>query len=95
LSPAYDLNPVPVDLGRRILTTKISLEDGTCDINLVLQQAEYFALSAEEAKAIIKEVATATSGWRTVAAATGASRAEIDRMQSAFEHDDLTKALAF
>ena len=95
LSPAYDLNPVPVDLGRRILTTKISLEDGTCDINLVLEQAGYFALSAQEAKAIIKEVATATAAWRDVAAAAGASRAEIDRMKSAFEHDDLKKALAF
>jgi serine/threonine-protein kinase HipA len=95
LSPAYDLNPVPVDLGRRILTTKISFEDGTCDINLVLEQAEYFSLSSKEAKAIIKEVATATVAWRDVAAAAGASRAEIDRMQSAFEHDDLKKALTF
>ena len=74
LSPAYDLNPVPVDLGRRILTTKISLEDGTCDINLVLEQAGYFALSAQEAKAIIKEVATATAAWRDVATAAGASK---------------------
>ena len=94
-SPAYDLNPVPVDLGRRILTTKISLEDGTCDINLVVEQAGYFALSVVEAKAIIKEVATATARWRAVAAAVGASKAEIDRMQSAFEHDDLKKALTF
>lgn len=95
LSPAYDLNPVPVDLGRRILTTKISFEDGTCDINLVLEQAEYFGLSNKEAKAIIKEVAVETAGWRTVAAAAGASKAEVDRMQSAFEHDDLKKALTF
>jgi serine/threonine-protein kinase HipA len=38
---------------------------------------------------------TATARWRTAAAAVGASKAEIDRMQSAFEHDDLKKALAF
>ena len=95
LSPAYDLNPVPVDLGRRILTTKISLEDGTCDINLVQEQAEYFGLSGKDARAIIKEVAIETAGWRTVAMAAGASKTEADRMQSAFEHDDLKNALTF
>jgi serine/threonine-protein kinase HipA len=95
LSPAYDLNPVPVDLGQRILTTKISLDDGTCDIGLVVEVAEFFALATKDAKAIVKEVAEATRDWRVVATALGAPKAEIDRMASAFEHDDLQKALAF
>jgi serine/threonine-protein kinase HipA len=32
--------------------------------------------------------------WRTVASAAGAKGSEIARMASAFEHDDLTRALA-
>jgi serine/threonine-protein kinase HipA len=94
LSPAYDLNPTPVDIRQRILTTTISLEDGTCDIDLVLSVAEFFSLTAREAKTIAKEVATATAKWRDVATALGARKAEIQRMESAFEHTDLTRALA-
>lgn len=30
LSPTYDLNPVPTDLKARVLTTSISLDEGTC-----------------------------------------------------------------
>ncbi|MGH8277904.1 MAG: hypothetical protein ACRETH_14540 [Steroidobacteraceae bacterium] len=35
-----------------------------------------------------------TSAWREVAAAAGASQGEIRRMASAFEHSDLSRALA-
>jgi serine/threonine-protein kinase HipA len=94
LSPAYDLNPTPVDVRQRILTTNISLEDGTCDIGLVLSVAEFFSLALPEANAIVKEVGAATAKWREVAAALGARSSEIRRMESAFEHDDLGKALA-
>jgi serine/threonine-protein kinase HipA len=94
LSPAYDLNPTPVDMRQRILTTNISLDEGTCDIDLVLSVAEFFSLTAREAKTIVKEVGTATARWRNVATALGARNAEIQRMESAFEHIDLTNALA-
>lgn len=94
LSPAYDLNPTPVDVRQRILTTNISLEDGTCDIDLVLSVAEFFSLAAPEAKTIVKKVATSTAKWREAAAAMGARKSEIQRMESAFEHSDLKKALA-
>lgn len=95
LSPAFDLNPVPVDVKQRILTTTISPHDGTCDIGLVVEVAGYFGLGERDAKQIVKEVVSATSGWRDVASTLGASKSEISRMQSAFEHDDMTKALAF
>lgn len=42
----------------------------------------------------IKEVATATAEWRQTAKALGLRSAEIERMSSAFEHDDLRGALA-
>jgi serine/threonine-protein kinase HipA len=94
LSPAYDLNPVPADLKARVLTTNIDLEESTCSIDLLEASADYFALSLAEARVIIKQVATATSSWRTVAREVGATGAEIHRMATAFEHDSLGQALA-
>ncbi|MCU0731551.1 MAG: HipA domain-containing protein, partial [Hyphomonas sp.] len=94
LSPAYDLNPVPTDLKARVLTTNIDLDEGTCSLDLLEQASEYFALTLAQARAIIKEVATVTATWRETAKAVGARSAEITRMASAFEHDDLTRALA-
>jgi serine/threonine-protein kinase HipA len=94
LSPVYDLNPTPVDVRPRILTTNISLDEATCDLDLVLSTAEFFGLGLKEAKAIAKDVATVTSTWREVAAAAGAPQNEIRRVSSAFEHNDLTRALA-
>jgi serine/threonine-protein kinase HipA len=94
LSPAYDLNPTPVDVRPRILTTTIDVDDGTCDLGLVLSVAQYFGLSDAAAKAILRAVGEATAGWRRAAEAAGARPVEIRRMQSAFEHADLRRALA-
>lgn len=94
LSPAYDLNPVPADLKARVLTTNIDLDEGTCSIDLLEAAAEYFALTLPQARTIIKEVATVTAAWRDTAKTVGARSAEITRMASAFEHDDLKRALA-
>jgi serine/threonine-protein kinase HipA len=94
LSPAYDLNPTPTDVRQRILTTNISLDEATCDLDLVASVAEYFGLASKRAKAIIKQIAMVTAKWREVAAACDARPSEIRRMESAFEHADLTRALA-
>lgn len=94
LSPAYDLNPTPTDVRQRILTTTISLDEGTCDIGLILSVAEYFGLGPAAAKVIVNEVANVTATWRDVAGETKVSSNEIRRMESAFEHKDLAKALA-
>lgn len=92
LSPAYDLNPTPQDVKARVLTTTISPDDGTCSVELAIEQAGYFGLKSDEAAKIIGEVGEAVSHWREVAARAGQSKAQIDRMQSAFEHDDLKRA---
>ena len=86
LAPAYDLNPVPVDIKPRILSTTIDLDDGTASIDLALEVAEYFELSSEEALDIVKEVQGAVAQWRTIAARYGLGGDEIERMASAFEH---------
>lgn len=95
LAPAYDLNPVPVDLKARVLTTNIDLDEGTCSIDLLESAAGYFALSLADARSILGQVAGATRRWREVARDVGASSAEVERMASAFEHDELRQALAF
>jgi serine/threonine-protein kinase HipA len=94
LSPAYDLNPVPTDIKARILTTNIDLDEGTCSLDLLESSSEYFGLTLAQARTIIKEVATATATWRDTAKAVSTRSAEISRMASAFDHDDLKRALA-
>jgi serine/threonine-protein kinase HipA len=93
LSPVYDLNPTPVDVKARILTTNINLDEGTCSVELLQEAAEFFGLRQKASESVIREVAEVTSTWRRVAAEVGARRREIDRMASAFEHEDLQKAL--
>ena len=93
LSPAYDLNPVPTDLKARVLTTNIDLDEGTCSLDLLEEAAGFFALTLAQARSVIKEVATVTATWRDTAKEAGARTAGIDRMASAFEHDDLKQAL--
>jgi serine/threonine-protein kinase HipA len=94
LSPAYDLNPTPTDVKARILTTNIDLDEGTCSIDLVESVADFFGIALPIARQIIREVGAAVADWRTVATAVGARASEINRMASAFEHDDLKKARA-
>ena len=94
LSPAYDLNPVPTDIKPRILTTAIDLEDGTASLKLALQVATYFELSEDDARKIVGQVGQAVASWRKTAAKLGLTPNEIDRMASAFEHEDLRAAKA-
>jgi serine/threonine-protein kinase HipA len=93
LSPAYDLNPVPIDIKPRILTTAIDLDDGTASLKLALKVASYFELSEDEAHKIAGQVGQAVGKWRREAKKIGLTPAEIDRMASAFEHEDLKAAL--
>lgn len=92
LSPAYDMNPTPVEIKPRILTTAIDLYDGTASLDLALSVAGDFRLSQDEAKAIIKQVAQGTAQWREVAKSFALEKREIDRMASAFDHKDAETA---
>jgi len=94
LSPAYDLNPVPTDIKPRILSTAINEDDNTASLALAMEVAGYFELDAGKACEIAAHVGKAVSKWRDEAARHGLAKGEIDRMASAFEHDDLKAALA-
>jgi serine/threonine-protein kinase HipA len=95
LSPAYDLNPTPVDIAPRILTSAIDIDDQTASIDLTLDVAEYFSVGVADAKGHIRSIAKAVSGWRDFASGYGLSPSEIERMSSAFEHEDLHRATSF
>jgi serine/threonine-protein kinase HipA len=90
LSPVYDVNPVPVEVKERVLTTAINETDSTASLDLALSVARDFGLKITEANAIAADVGKAVLDWRTVANETGISKTQVDRMSSAFEHNDLT-----
>jgi serine/threonine-protein kinase HipA len=54
---------------------------------------KYFELDAAKACEIAKQVGRAVSTWRNEAARHGVGKNEIDRMASAFEHEDLKEAV--
>jgi serine/threonine-protein kinase HipA len=94
LAPAYDLNPVPADIKPRVLTLAIDEADGTASLDLALAVAAHFGLKGEAPRKIAAEVGAAVASWRQEAKKLGLITKEIDRMASAFEHDDLAKAAA-
>jgi serine/threonine-protein kinase HipA len=95
LSPAYDLNPVPVDIKPRILATAINEDDNTASLDVAMGVAPYFELDDARARADAGAVARAVATWRDEATRHGLTKEEGARMASAFEHDDLRAALAF
>jgi len=96
LSPAYDLNPVPVEVKPRFLSTAIGEDpnDTSASLVLALEVAEYFDLGEEEARSTASEVAQVTRQWADRAQGIGIPGPEINLMSSAFEHDDLALALS-
>ena len=94
LSPAYDLNPVPTDVKPRVHALALNESDQDASLETALAAAAYFRLGKPEAHAIAKVVGTAVAAWREVATQYGLTPHQIDRMASAFEHDDLGRAIA-
>lgn len=91
-SPVYDVNPVPVEVKSRVLSTNIDLDDSSASLDLALSVADEFGLKPDDAEKIIREVGASVSNWRRVAEGFGVGSLEIERMSSAFEHDDLERA---
>lgn len=90
LSPAFDLNPNP-DPGVKHLSTAIDLSDDTASIPLALSVADYFRLSAQDAKDVVAQVQAAISQWAPTARRYGLSSQEIAHMAWAFEAHSRTQ----
>jgi serine/threonine-protein kinase HipA len=92
LSPAYDLNPVPIDVKPRVHCLAFSELDDEASVDIALSVAQAFGLSHDKAVVIMAEVGATVAGWRDAAAQCGLTATQIGRMDSAFEHEDLQKA---
>lgn len=93
LAPAYDMNPTPFDISGRIHVLALNEMDHTGSLDIALSVHEYFALTLAEARAIAGEVGAAVSAWKEVAKQCRLTKNDCERMESAFEHDDLKLAL--
>ena len=93
LSPVFDVNPVPTDIKDRVLSTAIGLDgDPTASLDIALEVAPQFGLKSADARRVAAEVGAATARWDTVAVRFGITVSEIERMRSAFEHEDAKAA---
>lgn len=84
LSPAYDLNPVPLDIKPRALSTAINEVETEGNLEIALEVSKHFGLKHDDAKAIVGEVTDVVSSWKNYALKYGISNKEIERMASAF-----------
>lgn len=81
LSPAFDINPIPMSTG---LSLNISEKSNELDLELAREVAEKFRLNKGKREAIIGNVTKAVSHWKEIAGKIGISRSEILSMESAF-----------
>lgn len=95
LSPAYDLNPVPVDIKPRILCLMIDDRDNSASFDLTVEVGDYFGLVEDDMRAVVTDLVNSISTWRDEARRIGVSAEEIHRMASAFEHDEMVRAQKF
>lgn len=89
LSPAYDVNPTPIEIRPRILTTAIDFNDTSASLETAMSVAKDFRLQKKQALGIIKEVSSAVKQWRQVASKFGLSKRECDQMSSAFQYEEV------
>jgi len=85
LSPAYDLNPNPDNPAW--LSTAVDLDNTDASIDVALSVGTYFRLSLPRARDLVREVETATAGWRQAAAELGIPKSQTDRMAVAYESE--------
>ncbi|MXX88708.1 MAG: type II toxin-antitoxin system HipA family toxin [Boseongicola sp. SB0677_bin_26] len=94
LSPAYDMNPVPVTERPRHLTTWISEAGDEAALDNLLEVCRDFCLEPDMAREIVCDVADAIRQWREVGRGLGLSESDIAPYETAFEHRELEAALA-
>ncbi len=88
LAPAFDINPFP-DKDRESKTWLTQDTGPITSLAMLVGNAAYFGLSAEQAKQVLGEVLQAVAQWRMEAqsAAVGLQPAELQDFAPAFEHE--------
>ncbi len=78
------MNPNP-EIAERRVTSIGGAGEPAEELEALLTAADVFGLSAEQARATLREVFAATERWESVAAANGVPTAERNRFRSVFE----------
>jgi serine/threonine-protein kinase HipA len=91
LSPAFDINPNP-EMSATNLKTTIDYTRSELDLGLVMGVADFFRLSAQEARNILNEIAASVGEWRQIARRNKLSESEIRSMAPAFAALDQVSA---
>jgi serine/threonine-protein kinase HipA len=81
LSPAFDINPIPLSTG---LSLNISEHSNELDLDLAREVAEKFRVNKVQREMIISKVIQAVSRWKEVAGRIGISSGEIRYMEGVF-----------
>lgn len=82
LSPLYDVNPVPYGDELSLLVDE---EDNTISVELAVNVAPRFGISATEARKIAEEIlCVVRDNWEELAKKYGLSRGQIEDMRPAF-----------
>lgn len=69
--------------------------DNSASFDLTLEVGDYFGLVKDDMRAVVTDLVNSISTWRDEALRIGISVEEINRMATAFEHDELVRAQRF
>jgi serine/threonine-protein kinase HipA len=83
LAPAYDVNP---NVERLAHTLAIDERDGSPDLQLAMDTAEYYLLKPADARKLLESTKAAVRGWAQEASRLGIPRSEIEGMRPAFSN---------
>lgn len=94
LAPAFDINPFP-DKERESKTWLSEQSGPITDLNALMDQCAYFALTPAKALTVLSDVYKSVKNWKSMAlsVAVGLKPNELDDFAPAFEHDQMAKAL--
>jgi serine/threonine-protein kinase HipA len=92
LSPAYDINPVPEIDRTQMPKTAITEDQESPSIDAALAAAPRFDLNVPEAKAILREVLAAVSGWHKAGKKLRIRASTLDAYNTAFENPFMDQA---
>ena len=91
LAPAFDVNP-NIDKAEHVLN--LDDADSRPSLETVLSTAQFYGLSADRAKQVVEEVASAVDSWRDVASLAGIAAVDVELTAGAFSGHSEYRALS-
>lgn len=80
LAPAYDMNPTLSEYQSLLINSSTN----ESNLQILLDSAEEYMISYNDARTIIEEVVDGVSKWRDIAVGLGISKREIDMFQHVY-----------